>query len=78
MPRLSIRKLDKTVYKRLKARAAKHGISMEEEVRRIINQAVAAPEKISSVFQKYFGSKNGIDLELASERKPHEPIDLIK
>jgi len=56
-------------------RAAKHGVSMEEEARRIINQAVAAPEKLSDVFQVYFGPENGIDLDLLNQRNPHNPMD---
>ena len=76
MANLSVRKLDEEIYKQLRIRAAKHGISMEEEARQIIYQAVSAPEKISSIFQKYFGLKHGIDLnKLMSKRKPHEPMD---
>jgi len=76
MPSLSVRKLDKIIYDQLRVRAAKHGLSMEEEARQIISQAVSAPEKISSIFQKHFGPKHGIDLnKLMSKRKPHEPMD---
>lgn len=73
MANLSVRKLDGEAYKQLRIRAAQHGISMEEEARQIICQTVLAPERISSVFEKYFGKANGIDLELA-HRKPHEPM----
>ena len=49
---------------------------MEEEVRRIIiNQAVSAPEKLSDVFEKYFGLENGIDLDHLRQRQPHNPMD---
>lgn len=76
MPNLSVRKLDKNAYEQLRIRAARHGVSMEEEARQIIYQAVSAPEKISSVFQKYFGHENGVDLDvLLDQRKPHEPMD---
>lgn len=75
MASLSVRKLDNRVYEQLRVRAAKHGVSMEEEARQIISQVVAAPEKISTVFQKYFGEKNGIDLEATLKRKPHDPMD---
>jgi plasmid stability protein len=74
MPNISVRKLDKKAYERLRIQAANHGVSMEEEARQIIYRAVSAPEKISVIFQKHFGSKNGIDLDLDS-RKPHEPMD---
>lgn len=75
MPSLSVRKLDAKVYKRLRMRAAKHGVSMEEEARRIINQAVATPEKLGDVFQMYFGPKHGIDLDLLNQRSPHNPME---
>jgi antitoxin FitA len=74
MASLSIRKFDDKVYKQLRLRAAKHGVSMEEEVRQILYQVVATPEHISDVFQKYFGEKNGINLEIP-KHKPHLPME---
>ncbi len=74
MASLSVRKLDPEVYNQLRIRAAKHGVSMEEEVRQIISQVIGSPERVSDVFQKYFGFKNGISLENL-EHKPHEPMD---
>jgi hypothetical protein len=58
MANLSVRKLDKKAYERLRVRAANHGVSMEEEARQIIYTAVFAPEKITLIFQKYFGHDN--------------------
>ncbi len=76
MANISIRKLDKKAYQQLRARAANHGISMEEEARQIIYQAVSAPNQLSQIFQKYFGIKKGVDLEkLLHPRKPHQPMD---
>lgn len=75
MANLSIRQLDARAYELLRVRAAKHGVSMEEEIRQIIYQAVSVPEKMSKVFQKYFGRENGVDLDLSDQRKPHEPMD---
>lgn len=37
---LSIRKLDDETYDRLRGRAARHGVSMEEEIRQILKRAV--------------------------------------
>ena len=74
MASLSIRKLDDRVYESLRIRAAKHGISMEEEVRNIIRQAVSAPGSISEVFRLNFGKNNGVDLENLAH-KPHYPMD---
>ena len=75
MATLSVRNLDDTAYEQLRIRAAKHGVSMEEEVRQIIYHSVSEPERISAVFQKYFGSQHGVDLEMPNQRKPHEPLD---
>ena len=76
MANLSIRKLDSEAYEQLRIRAAQHAVSMEEEARQIIYQAVSTPESISQVFQKHFGAKNGITiLETSSSRTPHEPMD---
>lgn len=75
MASLSVRKLDTKIYEQLRVRAAEHGVSMEEEARQIISQAVSSPERISSVFHKYFGYKNGIDLDTLAQHKPHAPMD---
>jgi len=71
---LSVGKLDEETYERLRSRASKHGVSMEEEVRRILKKTLSAPESISSIFEKHFGPENGVDLTLPV-RKPHSPID---
>ena len=75
MANISVRKLDEHIYQLLRIRAAHHGVSMEEEARQIIYQAVAAPKSISEVFKKHFGKKHGINLKLPNRRKPHEPMD---
>lgn len=75
MANLSVRKLDDNTYERLRIRASQHGVSMEEEARRILKRAIAAPERIGDLFLKYFGPTNGVELELPP-REPHDPIDL--
>lgn len=77
MANLSIRKLDDKVYEELRVRALKHGISLEQEVRQILIQAVT-PLKISKVFKKHFGPKNGIELKLETRNKPHNPLEFDK
>ena len=62
------------IYRRLGILAAQEGVSMEEEARRILTRAVSAPERLSDIFRKYFGKKQGVNLKLAP-RKPHEPMD---
>ncbi len=74
MPSLSVRKIDTDVYERLRVRAAKHGVSMEEEVRQILRRAVSAPERLGDLALECFATY-GSELELPP-RKPHEPISL--
>ena len=69
-----MRKIDEDLYKRLRVLAAKHGVSMEEEVRRILRRVVTAPERLGDLALECFGD-NGVELELPS-RQPHDPIDV--
>ncbi|HXM70474.1 MAG TPA: hypothetical protein VN970_05030 [Thermoanaerobaculia bacterium] len=75
MASLTIRKLDDQTYERLKDRAARDGVSMEEEVRRILARAVAPPGRLGDLFLKTFGAAGGFDLG-APPREPHEPPTL--
>ena len=73
MASFSIRGLDDRTLERLRIRAARHGVSMEEEVRHILAAAVAAPERIGDLAMQLFGPAHGVDLDRA-EHPPHEPI----
>ena len=55
----------------------KHGVSMEEEVRRILTEAVSAPERLGDLAVRMFGPTHGVDLELP-DRGPHEPVDVFE
>ncbi len=74
MPSLSVRRIDSDVYERLRIRAAQHGVSMEEEVRRILRRSVAAPERLGDLALQFFGA-DGVELELPS-REPHDPMSV--
>ncbi len=76
MPSLSVRKIEKDLYERLRVRAARHGVSMEEEVRQILRLVVAAPDRLGDLATDYFG-ENGVELELPS-REPHEPLTIVE
>ena len=77
MASLSVRKIDDAVYERLRLRAARHGVSMEEEARRIIRRAVAVPERLGQLAVECFGPDHGVELELElSPREPHRPLGL--
>ena len=75
MASLSVRKLDDETLSRLRIRAAKHGVSMEEEARRILKDAVNAPDQLGDLALRIFGPEHGVDLQLP-ERTPHEPFGL--
>jgi antitoxin FitA len=72
---LSIRKLDDETYDRLRIRAIRHGVSMEEEVRQILRRVVSPPERLGDLFLQAFGPAWGVDLDLLP-REPHESMDL--
>ncbi|MFP4511065.1 MAG: FitA-like ribbon-helix-helix domain-containing protein, partial [Spirochaetaceae bacterium] len=69
-----VRQIEDDVYRKLRDRASRHGVSMEEEVRRILRASVRAPERLGDLAYELFGA-NGIDLELP-ERTAHDPLDL--
>lgn len=48
MSSLTVRNLDESVKNSLRVRAARHGLSMEEEVRQIL-QKIVAPEQAGQV-----------------------------
>jgi len=77
MANLSVRKLDEKTLSRLRIRAATHGVSMEEEARRILKEAVSAPERLGDLALRIFGPMHGVDLQLP-HRTPHEPVDLTE
>jgi len=75
MANLSVRRLDEKTLELLRVRAAQRGVSMEEEVRRIIRQAVVTPDRVGDLAVEFFGESHGAVLDLP-ERTPHEPVDL--
>jgi plasmid stability protein len=77
MASLSVRKLDDETLARLRIQAASHGVSMEEEARRILKAAVAAPERLGDLALQIFGPQHGVDLELP-EHAPHQPTELTE
>jgi plasmid stability protein len=64
---MSIRNLDDRVKERLRVRAARHGRSMEAEVRAILTDAVNEPAESGGLFQAIldrFGELGGVELGL--------------
>ena len=75
MANMSVRKIDDETYRGLRLRAARHGVSMEEEVRRILKAAVMAPERLGDMALAYFGPQHGVRLEMPA-REASEPLKL--
>ena len=76
MTTLTIRNLDPAVKERLRVRAARHGHSMEAEVRRILSEAMQDPEPVESIVQiarELFGPEHGVELALPSRPPVREP-----
>ncbi len=68
MAAISVRDLDEDVAIRLKVRAARHGRSMEAEVRAILTDAVTAAEdeqfNLAEAVRERFAAIGGIDLDV--------------
>ncbi|MCP3961748.1 MAG: hypothetical protein GY719_28230 [bacterium] len=75
MASLSVRRIEREVYEGLRTRAARHGVSMEEEARRILKRAVAAPDRLGELAVECFEPAHGVELKLPP-REPHQPPDL--
>lgn len=75
MPSLSIRRVPEDVIERLRVQAAQHGVSMEEEARRLLKAGVAGTEPVGALAQELFGGDGGADLEIPV-REIVEPVDL--
>ena len=53
MPQLIVRQIEEKVVSKLKKRAGQHGVSMEEEHRRIVREALFRKPKTKPSFKEY-------------------------
>ena len=74
MPSLSVGKIDDDTMRLLQMQAAKHGASVEEEVRQIIKRAVSTPESLGDLAVKLFSPAYGNEELTLPERETHEPL----
>jgi plasmid stability protein len=74
MGSLTIRNLDDRVKEKIRIRAAKHGRSMEEEARRLLDLAVSTPSGdeagLGTAIRRRFAPLGGFNLEPL----PREPL----
>jgi len=69
MNTLTIRNLDSAVKDKLRTLAARHGRSMEAEVREILREAVMLPKSdrgLGSRIQARFAAEGGVELDLSA------------
>ncbi len=74
---LTIRNLDDSLKARLRLNAARHGCSMEEEVRRILRRALIPKEDkgLGSSIHEKFASFGGVELDLPVRSMPRPAPD---
>lgn len=70
MATLTIRNLDDDLKSSLRVQAARHGQSMEEEVRSILRQALARPSAETGLGQRLASRFQGVTTELALPSRP--------
>lgn len=83
MSSVLIRNVDDALRAQLKARAAAHHRSLEEEIRETLRTAIArtacepAEEDLATIAARLFGPEKGVDLELPprSAEQERPPID---
>lgn len=78
MPIVTIRDLSETAYRALKARAIKHGRSMEAEMREILESAVRPSKRVrlGSALAELGRKYGGVDLSVERNQTPTPPIYL--
>lgn len=80
MAAISVRDLDADVTGRLKVRAARHGRSMEAEVRAILTDAVTADDderpNLAQTIRERFGSLGGVELDIPPRQDMPRAADL--
>lgn len=75
MASLSVRKLDEETVAQLRIRAARHGVSMEEEARQILKRAAAAPESLGDLAVRIFSPAYGGEELVLQRRETSEPME---
>ncbi|WP_280561757.1 plasmid stabilization protein [Chromohalobacter sp. 48-RD10] len=78
MASITIRNLDEQVKTQLRMEAARHGHSMEEEVRIILRSALSQPQKEGqgSRIRERFAAAGGVELEVPARSDKLRAPDL--
>lgn len=76
MATMTIRNIDPAIKEKLRLRAARHGQSMEAEVRAILQSSLGRSdhqETLTSIMGELFGAENGVELDLPRREPGREP-----
>jgi len=78
MAQLIVRQIEEKVVKKLKERAGQHGVSMEEEHRRILRAALVGASRKKPSFKEYLLSMPNVGEDKDFVRGPQleRPIEL--
>lgn len=80
MAAISVRDLNEDVAARLKVRAARHGRSMEAEVRAILTESLAGGEddrqNLGQVIRERFAELGGVELDIPAREDMPRAADL--
>ena len=81
MASIIIRQLDEKVKEKLRLRAARHGRSMELEVREILNSAVREKPKrinLADAIRRHVEPLGGVDLVVAQREPLPKPVEFLR
>ncbi len=81
MATITIRNLDDSLKKRLRLAAARHGCSMEEEVRRILRRNLMPQDEqtgTGSRIHQHFKQAGGIELSVPARSLPRQQAELFE
>ncbi len=70
MPQLLVRRIEENVVRKLKERAGRHGVSMEEEHRRILREALLGSSRKRRSFKEFLLSMPNVGEDSDFERGP--------
>ncbi len=71
MPQLIVRQIEEKVVRKLKQQAGEHGVSMEEEHRRILREALLGKADQRPSFKDYLQMMPDVGPNEACERETH-------
>jgi len=77
MASITIRRIDEDLKERLRRRAARHGRSMEDEVRELLRTSLAMettePVNLAECIRARFAPLGGVELDLPEREPVREP-----